>query len=139
MRWISKEMSNASYARGPNGERLCRWCREPVPPPRRTFCGDNCIHEWKLRTDWKYLRDCVFERDRGICALCGTDCVALRRQPREALRAIGYTEGDLRRKTFWDADHILSVSESGGLASLENYQSLCVLCHRVKTAKLRKK
>src|SRR3982751_5486495 len=61
---------------GPNGRALCRWCNLEVPPRRLTFCSDWCVHEWKLRTDPGYLRDRVFERDRGVCAVCGLDCEA---------------------------------------------------------------
>ena len=42
------------------------------------------------------------------------------------------------RKTFWDADHILEVVNGGGLCGIENYQTLCVPCHKAKTAKLAK-
>ena len=47
---------------------LCRWCGAAVPARRFTFCGDACVHEWKLRTDPGYLREQVFARDRGVCA-----------------------------------------------------------------------
>ena len=40
---------------------------------RRTFCSDACVHEWRLRSSTSYLRECVFERDKGVCALCGLD------------------------------------------------------------------
>src|SRR6202051_3663885 len=63
---------------GPAGRPLCRWCRTEVPKGRRTFCSENCVHEWKLRTDPGYLRDKVFARDRGVCAKCGVDTMRLR-------------------------------------------------------------
>ena len=62
---------------------LCRWCGAAVPKGRFTFCGDACVHEWKLRTDPGYLREQVFARDRGVCALCGVDTEALRRDKRK--------------------------------------------------------
>src|SRR5215472_2095684 len=62
--------------RGPNGRNLCRWCNLEVPQARRTFCSEWCVNEWRLRTDPGYLRDQVFERDRGICSQCGIDTVA---------------------------------------------------------------
>src|SRR5215468_5090538 len=61
---------------GPNGRALCRWCNLEVPEGRRTFCSDWCVHEWRLRTDPGYLRDQVFERDKGVCAACRLDTVA---------------------------------------------------------------
>ena len=55
---------------------LCRWCNLEVPPGRFTFCSEFCVDEWKLRTNPGYLREKVLERDKGICALCGVDCLA---------------------------------------------------------------
>jgi 5-methylcytosine-specific restriction enzyme A len=65
--------------RGPGGRVLCRRCGKEVPPGRRTFCGDQCVHEWKLTTDPGYQREFVFRRDRGVCADCGLDTEELRR------------------------------------------------------------
>jgi hypothetical protein len=62
---------------GPNGLPLCRWCQlEILAKRRRTFCSDYCVHQWRLRTDPGYLRDQVFARDRGRCAVCRIDTVA---------------------------------------------------------------
>ena len=44
-----------------------------VTPPRRTFCGDGCVHEWNIRSDANYAREQVWKRDEGRCALCGVD------------------------------------------------------------------
>jgi hypothetical protein len=38
------------------------------------------------------------------------------------------------RHTFWDADHIRPVAEGGGECGLDNMQTLCLWCHREKTA-----
>lgn len=35
---------------------------------------------------------------------------------------------------FWQADHITPVAEGGGLAGLDNLQTLCTPCHVAKTA-----
>src|SRR4029079_15806310 len=32
--------------RNADGEPICRWCRGPAVAPRRTCCGDTCVHEW---------------------------------------------------------------------------------------------
>jgi 5-methylcytosine-specific restriction endonuclease McrA len=101
------------------------------------------VHEWKLRTDPGYLRDRVLARDAGICAKCGTDTVALRRDMRRMdlaarrkfLREWGLTERN--RKSLWDADHIVPVAEGGGQCDLANMRTLCLKCHREATAELR--
>jgi len=129
--------------KGPNGRYLCRWCNLEVPPGRITFCSDFCVEEWKLRSDPGHLRERVFERDRGICAVCGIDCVAewnrikrLRGPARLNARESWQVRG---RKSLWDADHIVPVSEGGGECDLSNMRTLCLKCHRRFTAELRER
>jgi 5-methylcytosine-specific restriction protein A len=92
---------------------FCRWCLGPVPPPKQTFCGPLCVHEWKLRSDPGYLRKCVLKRDGGVCASCGTVAAC------------------------WEADHVVELAE-GGKGGLDNVQTLCSAgrrrsCHYLKT------
>jgi 5-methylcytosine-specific restriction endonuclease McrA len=125
------------------GDALCRWCGGAVPRRRRTFCSEECVHQWKLRTDPGYLREKVFERDRGVCAQCGTNTTALRRDMRKLdyaarrsfLKNWGLREGS--RKSLWDADHIVPVAEGGGQCDLSNMRTLCLKCHREATGALR--
>jgi len=136
-----------SLAKGPNGLPLCRWCElEIIAKRRRTFCSDYCVHQWRLRTDPGYLRDQVFARDRGVCALCQTDTVsvyAALKRSRGAARAAGLHLYGMKsiasRRSLWDADHILPVAEGGGQCDLDNIRTLCLLCHRQATADLRKR
>jgi len=127
--------------KGANGRCLCRWCSLEVPPGRLTFCSDWCVEEWKLRSDPGHLRERVFERDRGICAICGLDCLAEFRRIRRlrgASRVRAAAEWSLRgRKSLWDADHIVPVVEGGGVCDLSNMRTLCLKCHRSHTAELR--
>ncbi len=128
---------------GPGGRPLCRWCAIEVPPPRRTFCSEWCVHEWRLRSDPGYLRERVFRRDKGVCALCKVDTVeahlqlkrarGIRRQ--ERLKKWGLRA--MTRRSLWDADHILPVAEGGGECDLENIRTLCLICHRRATEELR--
>jgi 5-methylcytosine-specific restriction protein A len=135
----------AEIERGPGGRPLCRWCRAEVPKARRTFCGENCVHEWRLRTDPGYLREKVFDRDKGLCASCGIDTKTLRAETRKLdysarrqfLKRWGLREGS--RKSLWDADHIVPVAEGGGQCDLSNMRTLCLLCHREATAGLRER
>jgi 5-methylcytosine-specific restriction endonuclease McrA len=139
--WVDRR----TLAKGPHGRNLCRWCRQETPKGRFTFCSEQCVHEWKLRTDPGYLREKVFERDRGVCAACGVDTEALRRDKRKldyaARRRFEKDWGvaGLGRRSLWDADHILPVSEGGGECDLRNLRTLCLKCHRLVTAELRKR
>jgi 5-methylcytosine-specific restriction protein A len=131
--------------RGAGGRGLCRWCKQEVAGRRRTFCSDPCVHEWRLRSSTSYLRDCVLERDRGVCAICSLDTVRLRRRVMRLpfakrmaeLRALQQKGTVLRgRKTWWEADHVVPVVE-GGDSNLDNVRTLCIPCHRNVTAELR--
>lgn len=140
--WVDPE----DLLKGGNGRNLCRWCGLEIPPGRRrTFCSDFCVHEWKLRSNPGYLREQVFERDRGICAICGLDCTSeLHRLKRtRGPRAIhAWAEWGLKprqRHTVWDADHILAVAEGGGECDLANIRTLCLKCHRRATTDLRER
>lgn len=99
---------------------------------RITFCSVVCVHEWKLRTNPGYLREQVFQRDRGVCALCGVDTEQLRKDKRKldytARRRFEKEWGE--RRHFWDADHIIPVAAGGGECDLGNMRTLCLLCHR---------
>lgn len=151
--------------RGPKGRRLCRWCGTEVEPPRRTFCGDPCIHEWKVRSSAQYAREQVFERDRGVCAICGTNTVeqvrtleaefgdpgrskyhwfvAYGRGKAFANRlrqlAISKARWQSRSRGCWDMDHIVPVVEGGGSCGLDNLRTLCLRCHRGQTRQLRRR
>jgi len=119
--------------------RPCRWCGGEVRGRRLTFCGGACVHEWKLRSDPGYLRAQVFARDRGVCALCGVDTEALRKDKRKldysARRQFEKEWGG--RRNLWDADHVVPVVEGGGECDLSNMRTLCLKCHREATAALR--
>ncbi len=134
-------VSRGALAKGENGRALCRWCNLEVPSRRQTFCSDWCVEEWKIRSDPGHLRQRVLERDSGVCAACGLDCVGeyLRikrlRGPAKAKALLVWKAGN--RKSLWDADHIVAVAEGGGECDLDNLRTLCLQCHRAHTAALR--
>lgn len=126
---------------------MCRQCLNPVPKGLRTFCGNACVHEWRLRTDPGYLRAMVYKRDKGVCAVCGRDTEKLKREL-NALRSGSWIEWQARkrelgipshRQTLWDADHIVPVIEGGGECDLSNMRTLCLWCHKDATAQLAKR
>lgn len=99
-----------------------------------------------------HARGRVFERDKGICALCGCDTnflkrmvwILRRRDDAEAMWLIKAAWGLERRPcgvwvvpNGWEADHTIPLV-MGGTHDLSNYRTLCIKCHRQETAKLAK-
>lgn len=132
--------------RGPNGRALCRNCDAEVPKGRRTFCSEGCVDDWASRHSPTLMRQRVFRRDNGMCALCGIDTTVLgkvlnmewqrikrahtEQQRRERAEFRQRYRWFFRRRTYWDADHIVPVVEGGGECTLANIRTLCVPCHQ---------
>ena len=133
-RRTSKEagwVNPSKLTKGPNGRALCRECGTEVPKGRRTFCSDQCVDEWKVKTDPGHVSALVLKRDNGICALCGRDTMeALRSHDasRTDWRAMGYDayqgaayrwkrkRAEIMRESGWHADHIVPVCEGAGVS-----------------------
>lgn len=117
--------------RGANGERLCRNCRAPLAKGQRHNCSPACSDEWMCKTSPSHARLRVWERDRGICSICGQSAVAgkLRNGIPRTNKAHG--TGDL-----WQVDHIKPVIEGGGECGLDNLRTACTACHKRETAVL---
>jgi hypothetical protein len=118
--------------RDAGGAPICRWCRGPVAKPRRTFCSDACVHEWKVRSSPWYVRRQVKKRDKGVCQMCGFNVVKAHRDWTRAKPPVG--DRAARRKwravqPRWEADHIVPVADGGGECGLDNYRLLCRTCH----------
>lgn len=130
-----------SLQRSPASRRpLCRVCAQEVPPHCWILCSDACLHEWRLRTEPIYLRACVFDRDRGICARCGLDTIQRMKElnalpPRQRTRR----KRELKithRSSLWDVNHIIPVVLGGGECTLDNLETLCLHHHKAETAAL---
>ena len=126
----------------------CRLCDDPVEWPKRSWCSEECSEAYYLVVSGAFVREKAFERDHGVCASCGLDTESVRRRvqslPRDARRAAvveliglgfnGYPAAyNPRLYSLWDADHIVPLAE-GGSYRLDNVQTLCVPCHKEKTA-----
>lgn len=147
--------------KGPNGWKLCRQCSVEVKPPKRTFCSQKCVSDYKLASDASYLRRKVHQRDKGICRVChaNTDTVKAALVELDRWTYTDHTEqggrdrmiglvGPLKelrkalgiymanRSSLWDADHIKEVVNGGGECGLDNMQTLCIWCHKEKTSGL---
>lgn len=142
-RFFGKLKDAKELEKDSNGYNLCRWCNKSVLPPRRTMCSPECVHEILIRTSGRYLRDCVFKRDNGICSVCNIDTkqtskMALEMNVNDRIEFLKKHNISLKRKIWkrkhggglWDADHIISVKKGGGQCGLENLRTLCIKCHK---------
>jgi 5-methylcytosine-specific restriction enzyme A len=145
-RYYGKLIDAKELPKDENGNTMCRWCNGPVKPPRRTMCSPECVHEILIRTNGRYLRDCVFKRDKGICKICNIDTKKIAKEAlelslNERKDYLKENNISLKRKIWkrkhggglWDADHIKPVKEGGGLCGLENIRTLCIKCHKQVT------
>lgn len=126
----------------------CTWCGKAVAAPRRLWCSDICVEAFREAFDLSFFRHRVHLRDRGVCSLCGCDTKRLQRLVRlvreqecwasfQYLRDHYHSLGfhDLCSRSQWEADHIVERVR-GGANTLENAQTLCLPCHKAKTARL---
>lgn len=108
--------------RGPGGRWICRCgCDREVQKPRRTWFSDECVHLYRISTDPGYARLKVWERDQGLCALCGVRC--------------RYHRDGRSDDPPWEMDHRIPLSE-GGVNAMWNLRTLCTPCHKGETALL---
>ena len=142
--------------KGPGGRLLCRCGCGREPQGRRTsYVDDGCAQIFQERWFPAVQHARVLERDNGICAMCGMDCIAARKRISE-LRPRSYSEqkspeylallkrcgvecGMGSRHRLYDIDHIVPVVEGGADGGIDNLRTLCIPCHRNETAALRKR
>lgn len=145
-RYIGKQIDAKLLPKDENGNTCCRFCGKAVFPPRRTMCSPECAHEISIRNNGRYMRNEVFKRDKGVCAICNLDT---KKVAKEALLLPDYLRKNFlesynigeKRKIWksknggglWDADHIIPVKKGGGSCGLENIRTLCISCHKIIT------
>jgi 5-methylcytosine-specific restriction protein A len=142
-----RQNPHMQYPKDSSGKHLCRWCMGSVKPPKRTFCSPECVHEYKLRSDWTYCKRFVAKRDKFICQICRIDCKALKKCLKELPRGtmlkeaarLGISQHRLFGKVLYDIDHIVPVVEGGGMTGPDGLRLLCIPCHLVETRRLRQR
>lgn len=143
--------------------RHCTICGDRVTPPRIHYCSQDCIEQFQIRCWPAAGVHHLSRRDRGICSLCGLDTSLYADLPRyfvtlhdpkffrslfghkmkwqDVSRAKCNCFGCVTARealliATWEADHIVPVSEGGGLCGPAGLRTLCGGCHRIETAKL---
>lgn len=144
MRYLKLKPKN-ELLKDENGYNLCRYCNNSVKPPRRTICSVECSNEILIRTNHKYMKNCVYKRDKAICCLCHKDTKTIKQElfnnynnKNNILKKYNIS---LKRRIYknkwggglWDVDHIKPVKEGGGCCGLDNLRTLCINCHKMVT------
>ena len=152
------------FRKDKHGFYLCRLCRRPCAEDSRQWCSEECLRNFLTLSNSAFVRAQLFERDGGVCAECGVNGAqmndALARLKDDllhpmlmsihpmivtTLRAEGWKNVRLRGRgsyadaveftSCWEADHVQSVAEGGGQCGLENYRTLCFVCHKQASAR----
>jgi 5-methylcytosine-specific restriction protein A len=148
-----------------NGKPLCRWCNGPLSGRRTAWCSQKCVDEYLERStsprsrvferDGGICAGCGVDMhtlrhrfDRVMRRLFARGHFDLMEAFGKHYISKGYPVhgGYYKRgrwfnpyqssRTWWEADHILPVVEGGGECGLDNYRTLCVLCHKAESKKL---
>ncbi|GAB2270052.1 hypothetical protein Dimus_004966 [Dionaea muscipula] len=142
-------------------EPLCKLCQNPcmginAKKPEYfedLFCKLTCYEEYRSRTSNRFLRQELFEIERGICKVCKLDChklvkhlTPLSNANREQYvkkvapnlakhkKLLDKLVSDPTEGNAWHADHLIPVYQGGGECKVENMRTLCVACHADVTA-----
>ncbi|KAK7126664.1 hypothetical protein R3I94_017995 [Phoxinus phoxinus] len=137
------------------GTPLCLSCQKPSGEHSGWaggFCSPACMEDFQLRSNQGYMRARVLETEQGVCQHCGLNAHQLYVQVRDAphthrkemldntwlaqlpLKQLNEMIQSPVEGQFWQVDHINPVYRGGGQCSLDNLQTLCTVCHRMRTA-----
>lgn len=89
-------------------------CGKELSATKKRWATIECQNKalitfWVIKGDTNIIRQSVFELEGGYCRKCGI-----------------HSEN-------WHVDHIFPVFLGGSACSLENFQTLCIDCHKEKT------
>jgi 5-methylcytosine-specific restriction enzyme A len=56
-----------------NEKGKCNWCNKTLAGKQIRWCSNKCQKEYLIRVSPSFVRGKVYQRDKGICSLCGVD------------------------------------------------------------------
>jgi len=92
-------------------------CNEKLFGRKKKWFSKTCLRYalntyYIVKGDVQVIRENLYQIDKGFCRGCGV-------QTKE-----------------WHADHIIPVFKGGGACGIDNFQTLCVDCHKEKSSYL---
>ena len=113
---------------------LCPACGKPKSEwTRRTdwrCCSKKCTGDFFAEhvdiLDWSVVRSQAFKRDNYTCRMCNKRFIK------------NYSHPDLKDEDFADTskligDHIIPIAVGGEEFDINNVQTLCIQCNKIKT------
>lgn len=110
-------------------EQCCPNCGLPKSEWKRSTtwrcCSKECTANfWKNHAeifDWNVTRAMVFKRDNYVCAMCGKRFANV------------YEEEEYAQSEMLIGDHIVPIAVGGSEFDMDNIQTLCIDCNKIKT------
>lgn len=97
------------HFRYPSAHGHCFFCGNKLKGRRRHYCSNECGENYYNHFNWTGLREIILERDNYQCVKCdGLD--------------------------YLEVDHIIAVVNGGNYFDKKNLQTLCRVCHGIKTS-----
>lgn len=140
---------------------LCRWCAKPLTDRCTSYCSRECQSEIETRCIFAALRMELYHQRGHVCEHCGINLEDLEtffnwyeslyhkvHRDNRNWHLVNWWPGPLElRKSFgyagnaglWECNHKLALIEGGNLVDPENLEILCLKCHKVHTAALRRR
>lgn len=70
----TKRRERAKRRKDEQGRVVCSCgCGRPPGKGRRTWCSQECVDRWMWANSPKFVREKLWERDKGVCAKCGVN------------------------------------------------------------------
>ncbi len=85
-------------------------------------CTENFYEQHDESLSWNWVRARVFKRDNYICAKCGRRYV------------VKYDGVEYADSSNLICDHIVPLAMDGEMWNMDNLQTLCIECNKIKTA-----
>lgn len=104
----------------------CIICHKPVGKGLRKYCSRECFNEWYAKFSpprfWPEIRQKAIERDGHKCVRCGM----------KEGEMVGPEDG-FHEYVFFIVDHIEPIALGGEEFDINNLQTLCQRCNKIKT------